>query len=374
MSWQLMRLLVELSLNLHFFMRLRAAFGGGWWQLPVLFWLALMMLPIFFMRRGLIPPEAMEVLMWVGPIWTGFLIIFTVTALGFDLLRLVTGLAGSISGRSWWSLLAAKRAVPITLILAALLTAHSFYQAYHPRLVKIELSTKRLPENLDSLRLVQLTDVHLSRFIGQKELSRMVKLAAEQKPDILVVTGDLVDGDMSRRTAEADLLANIKPRYGSYAVLGNHEMYAGLANALSFYQRAGLRLLRGEAVETAGGMIVAGVDDEVFGGRYDIRPAGKLLDVYKNDPRFILFLKHRPVPAPGTDGLFDLQLSGHTHGGQIFPGHIIIKKVNTYLYGLYSLNSRSRLYVSRGTGFWGLPIRFMAPPEVVVIDLKRKLD
>ena len=101
MSWQLMRLLVELSLNLHFFMRLRAAFGGGWWQLPVLFWLALMMLPIFFMRRGLIPPEAMEVLMWVGPIWTGFLIIFTVTALGFDLLRLVTGLAGSISGRSW---------------------------------------------------------------------------------------------------------------------------------------------------------------------------------------------------------------------------------------------------------------------------------
>lgn len=369
MSWQLMRLLVELSLSIHLFVRLRLAFSGGCWQLPVFLWMGLMMLPVFFMRRGFISAEAMEVLMWAWPVWLGFLVIFMVCAVGLDLARLAGGLAGALAGQSWWGVLASKRAVPAALILAALLTAHSYYQAYHPRLVEVEIFTRRLPQGVDKLRIAQLTDVHLSRFIGHNNLKYMFEAIAKARPDLLVVTGDLVDTDMNGRAGEAELLAALKPRFGSYAVLGNHEMYAGQANALDFHRRAGLRVLRGEAVE-AGGLVIAGVDDEIFQGRGDMETAASLLARYQGDPRFVLFLKHRPAPAPGANGLFDLQLSGHTHGGQIFPGHFIIKKFNTYLYGLYSLSDRSILYVSRGAGFWGLPIRFLAPPEITIIDLK----
>lgn len=302
----------------------------------------------------------------------GYLILFTLSGLGLDLIRLLSGLAGTLAGKSWWGLLAAKKAVPAALILAFLLAAFSYYEAFHPRVAKVELFSSRLPDGLESLRIVQLTDVHLSRFIGRSNLKGMVDKAQAAQPDILVVTGDLVDADMSQRMGEAELLAAFQLRFGSYAVLGNHEMYAGQVNSVNFYKKAGLHLLRGEAVE-AGGLIIAGIDDEAFGSRGNVLPPDKLLDAYRTDPRFVLFLKHRPEPAPGTDGLFDLQLSGHTHGGQIFPGHLIIKKANGgFLHGLYSLSSRSSIYVSRGAGFWGLPYRFLATPEITVIDIKRK--
>ena len=372
MSWQMMRLMVELSLSLHFFVRLRMAFGGGWWQLPLIFWMGLMFLPMLFMRRGLIPESAMEILMWLWPIWIGFLILFTLSALGLDLLRLVTGLSGALAGKSWWSLLAAKKAVPAALAISLLLAIHSYYEAFHPETVKVEILSKRLPDDLDALRVVQLTDVHLSRFIGPDQLERMVEMVRAAKPDILVMTGDLVDADMSQRLREAELLASIRPRLGAYGVLGNHEMYAGQINSVNFYKKSGLHLLRGEAVE-AGGIVIAGIDDEAFGSRGNALPPEKLLAQYRNDPRFVLLLKHRPVPAPNTDGLFDLQLSGHTHGGQIFPGHLIIKRANGgFLHGLYDLSSRSAVYVSRGAGFWGLPYRFLAQPEITVIDIKKK--
>lgn len=369
MSWQMMRFLVEVGFGLHLFVRLRVAFGGGWWQAPVLGWMGLMLLPLLFMRRGLIPAPLLELLLWLWPVWMGFLLLFTFSILSLDFIRLAGGLAGSLAGKSWWGALAARRAVPAALVLAALLCAHSAYMAYHPRLVKVEFSTGRLPDGVKSLRLVQISDVHLSRFIGHGQLKRITDLVASAGPDILLVTGDLVDTDMSRRADDAALLAGIKTSYGAFAVLGNHEWYAGQSNSVKFHQLAGLRLLRGEAVE-AGGIVVAGMDDEVFGHRWHREPPEKLLGRYKDDPRFMLFLKHRPQPAPGTDGLFDLQLSGHTHGGQIFPGHVLIKMVNYYLRGSYALSSRSSLYVNSGAGFWGLPYRFLAPPEVTVIDLK----
>lgn len=153
--------------------------------------------------------------------------------------------------------------------------------------------------------------------------------------------------------------------------MGNHELYSGEANSIDFHRKAGLKLLRGEAAE-AGGIIVAGIDDEVFSGRSDREPAGQLLNRYKNDPRFVLLLKHRPDQAPGSDGLYDLQLSGHTHGGQFFPGHLFVKLAHEYLYGFYQPSERSAIFVSRGAGFWGLPMRFLAPPEVVLIEIKRK--
>lgn len=370
MSWQMMRLLVEVGLSLYFFTRCRVAFGGGWWQLPVLLWLSLTLTPMFFMRRGLLSQEAIELLMWVWPVWLCYMVLFVLSTLGLDLSRLGLGLAGRMSGHDWWGLLAAKKAVPVALVLSLLLSGYAWYEAHQPRLTRLEIESPRLPEDRDSLRIVHLTDIHLSRYVRRGELGRIIELAASARPDLLVVTGDLVDTDMSNRAGEAGLLAAIAPPDGAFAVMGNHELYAGEVNSVDFHQRAGLRLLRGEAVE-AGGIVVAGIDDEIFDGRSDREAAGPLLARYKNDPRLVLFLKHRPRPAPGTEGLFDLQLSGHTHGGQFFPGHLFALLANDFLYGLYQSPERGAVFVSRGAGFWGMPMRFLAPPEVVLIEIKR---
>jgi predicted MPP superfamily phosphohydrolase len=366
-----MRLMLEAALSLHFFLRCRAAFGGGWWQVPAVAGLVILAAPQISRARPWPDAAWGEFLAAAAPLWSGVLVLFLVAAVGLDLVRLLTGLAGWLGGRSWWGLLAAKRAVPLALILTLALAVHAHYMAYHPRLARVEVAAAKLPEGVESLRVVQLSDVHLSGLIDLDDLRRLTDLVTEARPDILVVTGDLVDMDMSRRQGEAELLAAFKPRYGAFAVMGNHELYAGEANAEAFIRAAGLRLLRGEA-ETAGGIVVAGIDDENFGGRSDRLPAGQLLGQFQDDGRFVLFLKHRPTLAPGTAGLFDLQLSGHTHGGQIWPGHFVVKRVNGVLSGLHEApGGRGAVYTSRGAGFWGIPLRFLAPPEVTLIELVR---
>jgi predicted MPP superfamily phosphohydrolase len=295
-------------------------------------------------------------------------------ALGLDLIRLFLLLAGKLAGQAWRPLLAAKKAVPLALLLAFAMTTNSIYMAYHPRLTKIEFPTTKLPAGVDSLRIGLVSDIHLSRFIRCNDLKYMLNLYDGFNLDFLVLTGDVVDTDMTGRMEEAELLAALKPRYGLFAVMGNHERYTGEKNALDFFHRAGVRVLRGEIAE-AGGLVLAGLDDESFGGSGDGQTAEKLLSTLQlqGDPRFILLLKHRPALAQGTAGLFDLQLSGHTHGGQIWPAHFLIKKINGALKGLnYDASSRSAVYTTSGAGFWGLPMRFMAPAEVALIELRRK--
>ena len=371
MSFRLMRLIFEAGLGLHFFLRLRLAFGGGWWQLPVLLILGVYLSPRVPYLRAWLPSQALDYILLFTPYITGFLICFTMLAIFFDLLRLLTMLFSAIAKAdfSWGKIFAAKRLVPVTLILSAALFGYGYYEAYHPRLVHISLASKKLPPGVERLRIVQLSDVHLSHFLGYRELEKIVELAQSAQPDILTVTGDLVDSDMSGRSAEADLLSTIKAPYGAFGVLGNHELYVGANNSIAFYKRAGLTLLRGEA-KVSGGLVIAGVDDEAFRESGNRKSALQLLRDYKDDPRFVLFLKHRPQLAPGTAGLFDLQLSGHTHGGQIWPAHYLVGRANGVVNGLHKAEaSRGWVYTSRGAGFWGLPMRLLAPPEVAVIDL-----
>ncbi len=367
MSFHTMRLIVEIGFSLHFFIRCRTAFGGGWWQLALLFWLIVMIVPL----EGFLP-EYLAGFSKLQPIWIGSLVLFTAAALGLDVLRLLTGLSGALSGHSWWPLLAAKRAVPLALLATLAIVAHSCYMARNPGLKHIVIESDKLPEDVDSLRIVQLSDLHLGPQIGLDDLKKTAALVREAKPDILVATGDVVDANLSEREAEAALLASLKPRYGFYAVLGNHEFYRGLDNSLEFMEKAGMTLLRGRGIET-GGIAVVGIDDEAVRSSLSADPV-RLLRHWRDSGLFVLFMKHRPRPAPGTAGLYDLQLSGHTHGGQMWPGHLLISRANGhYLSGLYeNPETKSAVYVSRGSGFWGIPLRFLAPPEVTLIELVRK--
>ncbi|MEA3437655.1 MAG: metallophosphoesterase, partial [Thermodesulfobacteriota bacterium] len=220
------------------------------------------------------------------------------------------------------------------------------------------------------LKIVQISDVHLGLIVGKHRLKRIIERIKAEKPDILVSTGDLVDGQMNNLSELTGMIREIPTKYGKYAVLGNHEFYAGLQDALKVTTDAGFRVLRAEGLNIPGVINVAGVDDPA-GKRYGMEPNVSAKALLSKLPRkyFTLILKHRPHLDEAEGGLFDLQLSGHTHKGQIFPFSLIVKLFYPYFNGLVSLGNNSYIYVSRGTGTWGPPVRFLAPPEITVIEL-----
>jgi predicted MPP superfamily phosphohydrolase len=368
-TFQIVRFLVILVLALHFIIRLRLAWGSGRWFPPLfLALLALVMIQSWpELVQAWLGPAAKR-LLTIGPLALGYLLFFLLAALALDLVRPALAAAVALGApAAWGGLLSAGNKAGLALMLAAALTLHSYSMAYRPRLVTVELTTGKLPAGVDELRIVQVSDTHLSHLIGYAELKRQLDLVEEAAPDLVVFTGDLLDSPRGAAyEREAALLAALRPRLGVFAVLGNHERYFGLPEALDFYRRAGLNLLRGRAEET-GGLVVAGVDDEAFGGQED---AARLLEGFRDDPRFIIFLKHRP--ATGAQGFFDLQLSGHTHGGQIWPNHFLAARANNgLLHGLHPAPGRGWICSSRGAGFWGLPLRFLAPPEITLFKLSR---
>jgi len=213
----------------------------------------------------------------------------------------------------------------------------------------------------------------MTRTVDLREIVTNAERAAarsiERGPgqDRFVATGDIVDGEGNDLNALARYFRAYAPRLGAYAVTGNHEYYAGLENSLRFLHDAGFTVLRGEAAK-AGGIVLAGVDDHTAmsaGQPANLDTRKALASFSAND--FIVLLKHQPMVDSDTP--FDLQLSGHIHGGQIFPFVYLTRLTYRVHTGLTELGDGRRLYVSRGTGTWGPPVRLFAPPEITLITI-----
>jgi len=171
----------------------------------------------------------------------------------------------------------------------------------------------------------------------------------------------------------AMLFQQVYTPYGKFAVTGNHEFYAGIDRALELTKKAGFKILRGQAVDINGIITIAGVDDEAARGwQKGENTSEKELCSYISCSQYTILLKHRPVSYAESLCVYDLQLSGHTHKGQIFPFFLITRLFFKQYAGFYEVNNNSSLYVNRGTGTWGPPIRFLAPPEITVIDIVHK--
>jgi len=187
----------------------------------------------------------------------------------------------------------------------------------------------------------------------------------------VVATGDTVDGHISHIDGVSGLLRELQSPRGMVAVFGNHEYYAGLGPSRSFLEQSGFRVLQDQVALVGENLALVGVDDPAakrFGITGGVKEADLLSGISKD--RFVLLLKHRPVIAQGSAGRFDLQLSGHVHKGQIFPFNLLTWLSFPVRAGMNQVSGGGQLYVSRGTGTWGPPIRFLAPPEVTVIDLE----
>ena len=358
------------------FLKARAAFhfGGLAGIVLGLFMLFMILAPLFIRvleKRGY--EEMAAALSWGAYLWLGLLFLFMVCALIFDLWRFLGVAAAALTKKDFSVFLPGARIaffVPLVLSLAA--TIYGYYEALHIRAERVVIETERLPSGMERFRICQISDVHLGLIVREERLAGMLDIVKREHPDLLVSTGDLVDGQLDHLSLLTTQLREIRPAWGKFAVTGNHEFIAGIDKSLAFTRDAGFGILRGEARDIGGFLTIAGVDDPAGQGfqlRGQENGEGELLASLPRD-RFILFLKHRPTFEEATRGLFDLQLSGHTHRGQIFPFGLIVGLYFPMGSGLHNLGN-SHVYVSRGSGTWGPPIRFLASPEVTVIDLVR---
>ena len=305
---------------------------------------------------------------FIGYTWMGLLFLFFAASFTLDVWRFLVYVAEGLLKASLEILkFSARKAFFLPFFAAMLATGYGLFEAMNIRTDTLVLKSPRVTR---PIRIAQISDVHLGLLIREPRLSRILEQVRAASPDIFVSTGDLVDGQTDSLNGVGNLLRDVKAPLGKYAVTGNHEFYAGMDRSLEFTMQAGFHVLRGEATTVAGLINIAGVDDPVVRGygRSGEVPEKELLTGLQRD-KFTLFLKHRPDVEKSAVGLFDLQLSGHAHKGQIFPWTLLVRLVHPQLAGLYDLGSGSSLYVSRGSGTWGPPIRFLAPPEVTIIDL-----
>jgi predicted MPP superfamily phosphohydrolase len=239
---------------------------------------------------------------------------------------------------------------------------------------EVEVKLARMPRALSGLTLVQLTDIHIGPTIGQKFLEHIVEKSNAQKPDAIVITGDLVDGSVASLRSHVEPLARLKARYGVYFVTGNHEYYSGVEEWMAELERLGVRVLRNERIELgdrSAAIDLAGVDDPSARGFGPEHGADYDKAFRQRDPeRELILLAHQPsqIVHAARAGV-GLQLSGHTHGGQIWPFGALVRLNQPYIAGLHRHDASTQIYVSRGTGYWGPPMRLFCPAEITKLVL-----
>jgi len=273
------------------------------------------------------------------------------------------------------SLLARRAIDPLTLSVAAIASAGALSlvglaQARCPGVRRVSIAIENLPSQLEGYRIVQWSDVHVGPTIRRRFVQTLVDRTNELDADAIVITGDLIDGPLAQLRDEIEPLRELQARDGVFYVTGNHEYYWRADEWTTHLERLGISFLKNDhriIARDGASLVIAGVTD----------PVGR--DSHKPDPQRALagapdavkvLLSHRPQTAQIASSLgVDLQLSGHTHGGQFFPFNLIIKKFQPIVAGLHRIG-RTWLYVNRGTGYWGPPSRLGVRGEITVIELK----
>ncbi|MFI2668201.1 metallophosphoesterase [Streptomyces albidoflavus] len=239
-----------------------------------------------------------------------------------------------------------------------------------PRLKHVTVPLAKLPRAAHGYRIAVVSDVHLGPILGRGHTQRIVDTINSAQPDLIAVVGDLVDGSVAELGHAAEPLAQLRARDGSYFVTGNHEYFSGAAEWVDHVRELGLRPLENARVEKAG-FDLAGVND-VAGESYGQGPDFVRALGDRDRSRASVLLAHQPIVIDeAVEHGVDLQLSGHTHGGQLWPGNLIAGLANPTVEGLERYGD-TQLYVSRGAGAWGPPVRVGAPSDITIVQLAAK--
>ncbi|MFI6855702.1 metallophosphoesterase [Streptomyces sp. NPDC050416] len=254
---------------------------------------------------------------------------------------------------------------------AASLVGHGMRTALGPpRLAHVRVPLARLGRQADGFRIAVVSDIHLGPILGERHTERIVEIVNRAAPDAVAIVGDLVDGGVDHLGRAAAPLRHLTSRYGSYFVTGNHEYKSGAEPWLEEIGDLGIRVLRNERLELPA-FDLAGVND-VTGGDHGDGPDYEAALSDRDPGRAVVLLAHQPVMVhEATRRGVDLQLSGHTHGGQLAPLGLLASLQQPAIAGLHEIDG-TQLYVSRGTGFWGPPVRVGAPPDITVVELRSR--
>jgi hypothetical protein len=312
-------------------------------------------------------------LAWPASLWMGLLFLLLVLMLASDALLWLAVSPASAATCAGGSGAAADLRAAGVLALALAVGAVAFRGARRPpSLVRERFEIARLPRELDGFRIVQISDIHIGPILDRRFAAELVARVNALAPDLIAVTGDLVDGSAVRLADEVAPFAGLRAQHGVFFVTGNHDHLSGAGSWVEAVSRLGMRVLRNQRVRIgtdAASFDLVGVDDHhghlIGGGAEDLDAA-----LAGRDPeRAAVLLAHDPSTfrrARRAD--IDLQLSGHTHGGQLWPFRYLVRLVIPWVAGRYR-DGRAQLYVSRGTGFWGPPMRLLAPAEITEITL-----
>lgn len=343
---------------------------------------------IFFRHAGM-ENTALDILAWAGYTVLGFMsLVFT-----FTVLRDMGLLAGRVPGGLMKMARPGQRPdagnLPANpdrrrfiqnssnlgiLVGAGLFAGYGIAEAKGiPAVNTVRIPFKNLPPGLDGFRIVQISDIHVSPTTKRPFVQGVVNVVNSLSPDLVALTGDLVDGSVARLGPDVAPLADLAAPYGNFFVTGNHEYYSGALPWIDEIQRLGFTVLLNEhrlITRSDGRLLVAGVTDY---------RAGNFFADHRSDPHKALggspgadvklLLAHQPksVFAAAAAG-FDLQLSGHTHGGQFFPWNYVVFLTQPYVTGLHQ-HKNTRIYINSGTGYWGPPLRIGSPAEITLIQL-----
>ncbi len=372
-------LLLSLSAALHLYIgaRIVPAFPDAVWAaLLALFLVAsALFVPMGLLSRRLAKPPLADTLAWAGLLFMGLfssLLVFTVLRDGVLLLAWLGSLAVPAALPLQGLRAATAAAVPL---LALAVTLLGYLNARRTaRVVTVEIPVAGLPGPLHGFTIVQITDIHVGPTIGRRYVEAIVEAVNRLKPDLVAITGDLVDGSVAELAGHVSPLARLVSRDGSFFVTGNHEYYSGVDAWLVQLDRLGIHVLQNRhvVIERGGAkLVLAGVPDF---------SAGYFNESHRSDPHAAMagapadaavkvLLAHQPRSARvAANAGFDLQLSGHTHGGQFLPWNFLVRLQQPFTAGLHVID-QLRIYVSRGTGYWGPPKRFGAPSEITQVRL-----
>ena len=300
---------------------------------------------------------------YVGAVWMGTIFLLLASLVIVDLATL-----GGAVMRPW---VATLRTAALALTLLAAVVA--FVSArLGPRIVRLDVRVEGLAEAADGLKIAHLSDLHLGTILGPRFLTRLIERTGGLEPDIIAITGDLLDGDPGVGEEMLPQLATLRAPMGVFAVLGNHEYYAGRDRSRRLLADAGFTVLDNQTVEVAPACFIAGIPD-ARGSAQTGAPEADLdaaLDGVGEGAAVVL-LQHAPAEERrAAEAGVDLMLNGHTHGGQLWPFHYLVREAYPNYAGVYRVGSMTQV-VSRGSGQWGPPMRFLAPSEIILITLRR---